>query len=295
MAARLPSSVYLGTSSWAFPGWRGLVYEGSVTRELLARHGLTAYAHHPLLRAVGIDRSWYAPLPVSAFVDYAQQVPADFRFLVKAHRQCTSPRLDDARSGCTLNPHCLDAGYTAQAVVAPYCEGLGARAGALLFQFTPGSAAALGGAGVFVEKLHRFLDALPPGPCYAVEVRDESVLGAAYFHALAATGVRHCLSLHPRIGLERQLRGLATLPPGPLIARWNLHPDFHYEAARQAFSPFDALRRPDVQRRTSLARQCVRSLSAGQECLIIANNKAEGCAPLTLAALADAIVTTTSP
>ena len=117
---------------------------------------------------------------------------------------------------------------------------------------------------MFVEKLHRFLDALPEGPCYAVEVRDESVLGATYFHALAATGVRHCLSLHPRIGLERQLRGLATLPPGPLIARWNLHPDFHYEAARQAFSPFDALRRPDLQRRTTLAEQCVRSLAAGQ-------------------------------
>jgi hypothetical protein len=53
LAARLPPGVRLGTSSWSFPGWRGLVYGGDHTEAALARDGLWAYARHPLLRAVG--------------------------------------------------------------------------------------------------------------------------------------------------------------------------------------------------------------------------------------------------
>src|SRR5262245_23045170 len=52
VARGLPSDLYLGTSSWAFPGWQGLVYDRLATPSALARHGLAAYAQHPLLRTV---------------------------------------------------------------------------------------------------------------------------------------------------------------------------------------------------------------------------------------------------
>jgi hypothetical protein len=32
----LPASVHLGTSSWSFPGWRGLVWAGEHTEAVLA-------------------------------------------------------------------------------------------------------------------------------------------------------------------------------------------------------------------------------------------------------------------
>src|SRR5688500_16396262 len=67
LAARLPQGVRLGTMSWSYPGWRGLVYGAGVNVERLAEHGLSAYAKHPLLRAVEIDRSYYEPLPRRAF------------------------------------------------------------------------------------------------------------------------------------------------------------------------------------------------------------------------------------
>ena len=51
LAARLPSALRLGTMSWSFPGWRGLVYGRDVPEGALAGLGLTAYARHPLLRA----------------------------------------------------------------------------------------------------------------------------------------------------------------------------------------------------------------------------------------------------
>src|SRR5688572_32020824 len=50
---KLPSTLYLGTSSWAFEGWRGLVFAAHAPKTKLARHGLAAYADYPLFRAVG--------------------------------------------------------------------------------------------------------------------------------------------------------------------------------------------------------------------------------------------------
>src|SRR5262249_2228066 len=43
LGRRLPVEVRLGTSSWSFPGWTGLVYAREATPELLAREGLPAY------------------------------------------------------------------------------------------------------------------------------------------------------------------------------------------------------------------------------------------------------------
>ncbi len=65
LGARLPSSLYIGTSSWAYPGWNGLVYDGEYGDSLLSRKGLAAYSRHPLLRAAGIDRGFYGPIPLA--------------------------------------------------------------------------------------------------------------------------------------------------------------------------------------------------------------------------------------
>src|SRR5215468_6845546 len=95
LARHLPRQLYLGTSSWTFPGWQGLVYDHAASASVLARHGLAAYAQHPLLRTVCVDRTFYAPLSAAAYAAYAAVVPDDFRFVVKAHAWCTQPTLRD--------------------------------------------------------------------------------------------------------------------------------------------------------------------------------------------------------
>src|SRR5687767_7510687 len=79
IAARLPPGLHLGTSSWSFPGWHGIVYSARRSTDELAREGLVEYVRHPLLTTVGIDRSFYAPVPASDFVRYAAQLPEGFR------------------------------------------------------------------------------------------------------------------------------------------------------------------------------------------------------------------------
>lgn len=62
LADALDNGLYLGTSSWSFPGWSGLIYGVPTGKANLAQHGLPAYAEHPLLRSVGVDSGFYAPL-----------------------------------------------------------------------------------------------------------------------------------------------------------------------------------------------------------------------------------------
>ena len=100
VAAHLPADVYFGTSSWSFPGWAGIVYSSERTTSDLARNGLREYAQHPLLRTVGIDRSYYAPIPVEDLRAYAEQLPASFPCCIKAPAGVTAltlgPREDRA-------------------------------------------------------------------------------------------------------------------------------------------------------------------------------------------------------
>ena len=93
LARQLPPGVRLGTSSWHFPGWRGLLWENTEAPGDLSRYGLAAYAQHPLFSTVGVDRSFYAPLTARQYAIYARQTPDHFRFVVKAPSVLTSPWL----------------------------------------------------------------------------------------------------------------------------------------------------------------------------------------------------------
>ena len=48
LGEKLPRSVFLGTSSWNFPGWRGIVWAPMSGTRTLSREGLTAYSRHPI-------------------------------------------------------------------------------------------------------------------------------------------------------------------------------------------------------------------------------------------------------
>lgn len=85
---------------------------------------------------------------------------------------------------------------------------------------------------------------------------------------------------------------LRALWPGPLVCRWNLHRKHGghgYEEAKQLYAPFDALVDPDPDTRDVLARVIVATAAAGFHSFVTINNKAEGCAPLSVIALARAV------
>jgi uncharacterized protein YecE (DUF72 family) len=300
LGAALPRHVYLGTSSWSFAGWNGLVYGAEVGESLLSREGLPAYSAHPLLRSVSLDRTFYAPLSQEQYARHASQVPEGFRFVVK----CPNLFTDAVRRGergvpTGPNPNFLDAAEAARHFVEPCAAGLGAKAGPLVFQFSPLPLDILADTAAFVERLSAFLAALPPlplaqageQPFYAVEFRDPDVVTPRMMRMLAERGVRYCVAIHARMpSAERQMQAVAATGPGPLVVRWSLLAGKRYEDAKARFFPFDKIVVPDPVTRGVLAQASRAARDAGQPVWITANNKAEGSAPRTLELLAREIL-----
>jgi uncharacterized protein YecE (DUF72 family) len=288
LAARLSPRIRMGTSSWAFAGWAGVVYDRAIPERALSRTGLATYSRHPLLRTVGLDRTFYAPIGEEEYRRYAEQVPEGFRFLVKAPQTLTAAYVFESREP---SPHFLDPSAARDLFVGPCLAGLGAAAGPLVFQFPPQGRAATREPAAFAEKLDRFLRGLPAGALYAIELRDRELLGAETMRALAERGVRLCLSVHARMPpVQVQAAAATVLGPGPLVIRWNLHAGLAYEEAKSRYAPFDRLVDEDPSTRVAIARLCRECTDRGEEAWVIANNKAEGSAPLTLERLARAIV-----
>jgi uncharacterized protein YecE (DUF72 family) len=282
--ARCGTDIRLGTSSWSFPGWHGLVYAHHHDAGTLAKAGLGAYAAHPLLDSVSVDRSWYAPLTERAWAEYASSVPVNFRFVVKAHNAVT--RLD----GPTDRRHFLDIHYASKEIVEPTLRGLGDTLGVVLFQFSPQSLTVLNDRPRFFTALRRFLSGLPSGVEKAVEIRDRALLCDEYFDALEASRAHHCFSVHPRlpdVGTQFALsRGRAR---ALTVVRWNLGAGERYEAARRRFDPFDELKAPNPDVREQIAR-LVHDQRGPRPAYITINNKAEGSAPLSAIELARRLV-----
>jgi uncharacterized protein YecE (DUF72 family) len=311
LGRRLPRRVYFGTSSWSFPGWERLVYGGRYSEAQLARAGLSAYAAHPILRAVGIDRGFYQPLAPATYARYAQQVPDDFRFLVKAPALLTSATTRAAPGGpVASNGQFLDPAVALESFIGPALEGLRARCGPLVFQFSPlprelfRTAEA---AHALIERIGRFLAALPrtlagAQPVYAIELRDPELLTPRLVRMLRSTGTRLCLGVHARMPeVARQAAALRKLDApdtegtdwqlaGPLVVRWNLQAGFRYEEAKSRFAPFDRIVDPDIVTRGTLAHLVHVALRSAQPAFVIVNNKAEGSAPLSCIELARAVV-----
>ena len=306
MMQRLPSSIRLGTSSWNFPGWRGIVWSRGSGLDHLAADGLAAYSASPLFRTVGLDRNFYRPLSASAFAAFARQVPEDFRFLVKAPRDVTDPYLRNDRGIPTgPNPLFLDVHAAAERFLGPVRMGLGKKCGPLVFQFSPLPHSELRTTEsrvALIEKIGAFLNALQApgaGLLLAAEFRNYELLTPRMMKRLREAGVRPVIGLHPAMpGIRRQTEALRFMDAGgedagdwrmkgPLIVRWSLAAHRFYDTAKAAWTPFDAIHAADPATRALIASLIVRAARSGKESYLAVNNKAEGCAPVTVRKIAE--------
>jgi uncharacterized protein YecE (DUF72 family) len=262
---------------------------------------LAAYAKHPIFRTVSLDRAFYRPLTVSQYATYAAQVGDDFRFVVKAPALVTDATVR-GENGQALqpNPAFFSAELAVQEFFQPAAHGLGPKLGALVFQISPLPTAWHGRMPQLIQRLGTMLQALPslatlaPDAVIAIEVRDPVWLTPEFVAVLKACNATYCLGLHAKMPpIEDQLPVLRALWPGPLVCRWNLHRlhgAYGYEDAAERYLPYDRLVDADVLTRHTLAKVINATTQAGHRAYVTVSNKAEGCAPLSVAALAEAVV-----
>lgn len=281
--SQLPADLRCGTSSWSFPGWSGRVYARSAAETTLARRGLFAYSRHPLLRAVGIDRSFYAPVPEADYRSYASQTPDDFRFLVKAPQALTAYRL---RGEVNRDFMSLTAS-PAEQWLEPALRGLGPKLATVTLQFTPNPMSSAD----FAGRLQTLLQALPQGPVYSVELRNRALFAPPYLRTLERNAACHCVNVHP--SMPGPLTQWRALPPQPLLPlRWMLRPsplpsgsDWNHAEAEARYAPFNALVDEDLDTRSEIIQVWREAVERSVASMTLVNNKAEGCAPLSIQAL----------
>lgn len=295
LGARLPRGLHLGTSSWSFPGWAGLVYGRARSETELARDGLAEYARHPLLGTVCIDRGYYAPIPAADLARYAVQLPAGFPCVVKVWDGITSrvfprhPRWG-ARAG-GRNPDYLQPAVFAEQVLAPLAEAFLPHLAALLLEVPPTAPEDRPEPGRFADELAAFFAAVPAGFPYAVELRDRTLLTPAYLSALREAGVVHVINYWSWMPTPReQLRVPGILTGGFALARLMLRPGTRYEERKRQMAPFDRVLDPDEDLRDSVVELWEAARERELDLFVTINNKAEGSAPLTARAIAERVV-----
>jgi uncharacterized protein YecE (DUF72 family) len=286
------SHIRLGTSSWAYEGWQGLVYQRTYPKSRFSQDTLAEYATYgnngiPLFRTVGIDHSFYRPASAAQLAHYASQVPEDFRFCSKVWEDITIPAYAHVpRYGAKAgkpNPRFLDAGAFRDLVWAPAQESLGSKLGPFIFEFQRWGMESAS----FLDALDRFLGALPPGSQYATEVRNPAILGSRYLNILHTHRVSHVYNhwtAMPPLSEQHRLL-VQTFTAHHVVIRLLTPLGLAYEKAVERYAPYDRIiaAQPRMRRDTTALVQQV--VAQGKSAYVLVNNRAEGCSPLTIQAL----------
>lgn len=287
----LPAELYLGTSTWAFPGWKGLVYKEAYRSEKdFTARSLGEYAKIPWFRTACIDSFFYAPPKPETLAAYASLVPESFKWVSKVWERITigvypkHPRYGASAGG--ENPDFLSVDLFKDKVLRAYDQtGVMERTGPFVFQFAPFSRRAMPYE-VFVERLAEFLRQLPTGIRYAVEVRNPEIVTGEYFQALNEVRATHCFNhWNTMIPLHQQMRLAADaggLTADFFVARLLTPLGTSYQNAEERFAPYDQVRQPNAQMRSDVVKLLRRAVSIRKQAFVTANNKAEGNSPLTM-------------
>ena len=293
-ASRLPKNIFLGTSTWTFPGWRGTIYKREYKSERdFSQRCLEEYATIPWFRTACIDSLFYNPPSPTTLERYAAQVPDSFRWVSKVWERLTIISYPKhARYGSSAgqnNPDFLNAELFKERVLSAYDNPqVRMRTGPFVFQFAPFSERLMPFS-EFTERLGEFLTKLPKDHEYAVEVRNRELLSAAYCRALNESGVTHCFNhWNSMPGLREQMKTIAAcggLKAEFYVARLLTPLGITYEGAAKLFEPYDKVLRPSPQMRADVATFAKRAIATGKRAFVTANNKAEGNSALSMATI----------
>ncbi len=301
LAKLAQAGVFIGTSSWKYPGWMGQLYErdryvwrGRYAESRFERDCLAEYAE--VFKTVCVDAAYYK-FPERLYLgDLASRVPGDFRFTFKVTDEITLRRFPNLpRFGMRAgkpNTNFLNADLFATAFLGP-CEAVRRNLGLLVFEFSRFYPADFARGRDFVEALDGFLGKLPLGWSYGVEIRNASFLQPEYFATLARHGVIHVFNsweAMPPVDQQIALPGSLTTPDGAAM-RLLLRPGRRYEDAVKLFSPYDRLRESQLEGRAAAARLIceMQQASGDRRMWLYVNNRFEGDALGTIAAIVEQI------
>ena len=290
-------TIRLGTCSWKYPSWEGLVYSSREPADFLAEYS-------EKYDAVEVDQ-WFwslgkggkAALPRPETVrEYDAATPPDFRFVAKCPNALTltRPYARGAAKGATpeANPRFLDA-----SLALAWVEALGPlvpKVGLHVLQFEYLNKEKMpGGKAEFLDRLGSFLEALPADLPWAVEIRNPRWFDDAWLEFLRERRVAPVFLqgywMDDAAGLLRLAAGRLD-PKGP-PACLRLHGEDREGMEERTGEDWSRIVRPkdeELARLVPAARALADTVASGIEAaegiglFLNINNHYEGSAPLTL-------------
>jgi uncharacterized protein YecE (DUF72 family) len=278
------SQLRIGTCSWKYPSWAGLVYsavEGINYLEEYARKYDT----------VEVDQWFWSLFPGSEpklpspsdVEEYRRSASSGFRFTVKVPDSIT---LTHFRSRSKTdppppNPHFLSPGLFARFVSS--LDPLGDALGPLIFQFEYLNRDKVRGQGEFQERCAEFLGRIPTGREYALETRNPNWLNEAHFQLMT----RHDL-------IPVLLQGYWMPPVTEVYGQWRhllvqaktivmrLHGPDRKGMEKETGKRWDRLVVSRDEELAAIVAMTQDLLAAGVDVYLNVNNHYEGSAPLTI-------------
>jgi uncharacterized protein YecE (DUF72 family) len=271
----------IGSCSWKYPSWKGLVYSEAEPENYLAQ-----YARH--YDSVEVDQ-WFwslgkggAALPRrETAVEYDTATPDDFLFTVKCPNALTLTH-HYAKKGQSLaaNPRFLDLGLFNRFVEA--LDPIVPKIGLFMFQFEYLNQAKMPGRQALLDALGPFLDGLPRELPYAVELRNPRWMDAGYYSFLRDHGCAPVLTQ----GYWMDDATAALERYGGLFGQTlclRLHGEDREGMEAKSGEDWSRIIRPKDEDIERVLVATTRLLGGGRRVYLNVNNHYEGSAPLTIA------------
>jgi uncharacterized protein YecE (DUF72 family) len=278
----------IGTCSWKFPSWRGLVYsagtEGTYLLQYARRYDTVEIDQwFWSLFGLGVgpsDVKLPEPADVSA---YRASVPAGFRFSVKAPNSLTLTHLyrKDKSESLRPNPHFLSPALLEEFLSR--LEPLRELLGPIMFQFGYLNQQMMADQDRFQKLFAAFARRLPRGYRFGLEVRNADYLNGSYFDFLNEVGVIpvfiHGYWMPPVVSIYQDWRPL-VLEHDQVVIR--LHgPDRKGIEARTG-KKWNQIVEPRDEELAGVVEMVQDILDRGVSVYLNVNNHYEGSAPLTI-------------
>jgi uncharacterized protein YecE (DUF72 family) len=274
----------IGTCSWKFPSWHGLVY--SVPKGI---NYLEEYASH--YSTVEIDQWFWSlfgkdsiRLPNPADVEeYRRSVPDDFRFTIKVPNSITLTHFYRKAKTDPLvaNPYFVSPSLFQQflSLLDPLQDVLGP----LMFQFEYLNRQKMKSQGRFQELFEEFIKQLPTSCQYAVEIRNPNYLNESYFEFLNRNGLSPVFLqgywMPPITEIYPEWRSL-ILQQEIVVVR--LHGPDRQGIEKKTGKQWNQIAAPKDEELAAVADMVKELLGQGVSVYLNVNNHYEGSAPLTI-------------
>ncbi len=275
--------IHIGTCSWKYDSWEGLVYSSAKPENYLQEYS-AKYS------TVEVDQ-WFWSLFDSSVVlpkpnvvrEYMKSVPDDFLFGIKVPNSITLTHHYKKKKSDPLLPNTYFLSVELMERFLESIEPLFGKLGPLMFQFEYLNKQKMRGQTEFQERFGEFLEKLPKGLLYSIEIRNPNYLNERYFNFLRSTKLSSVfLQGYYMPPIFQVFQKYKSFIPGTIIIR--LHGPNRSDIEELTGGKWDKIVAP----RDDDLNQLVEMLTGLEsEVFLYVNNHFEGSAPRTISKIKD--------